>query len=151
MKPSEQIHEAAALGARITEAGASAYGKVRRLNSAANRKAKMVIPSAQASPALAESVCMVVPRSATPTVPPIWRVELRSPEARPEVSGADEINTPAVIAGMIMPILVPSNPRPIGIGHNAILSAAATSTADPIAPRARPRQMRGRKYGIPFL
>ena len=94
---------------------------------------------------------MVVPRSATPTVPPIWRVELRSPEARPEVSGADETNTPAVIAGMTMPILMPSNPRPIGIGHNAEFNAPATSTPDPIAPRAKPREMRGLKFDIPFL
>jgi hypothetical protein len=78
-----------------------------------------VRPSAQANPEPGERVCIIVPRSATPTVPPIWRVELRTPEARPEFSGADAIRTPAVIAGMIIPMLMPNNPRPIMVGQIA--------------------------------
>jgi hypothetical protein len=45
-------------------------GKVRRLNSAADRKTTAVSPSAQANPVPGESACTVLPRSATPTVPP---------------------------------------------------------------------------------
>src|SRR5260370_36912825 len=49
-------------------------GKIRRLSSAANRRTRVVRPSAQANPQPGERVCIIVPRSATPTGPPIWRV-----------------------------------------------------------------------------
>jgi len=100
---------------------------------------------AQANPEPGESVCMIVPRSATPKVPPIWRAELRTPEARPEFSGAEAMRTPAVIAGMMIPRLMPNNPRPRGTGQNAVLKGLMTSTQVPIAARAKPVEMRALK------
>jgi hypothetical protein len=104
-----------------------------------------VRPSAKASPQLGESVCIIVPKSATPIVPPICRVELSAPEAKPEFSGAEETSTPAVIAGIIVPMLIPSIPSPAGVSQNSPFSAPAASIAAPIAAKANPKEMRGRR------
>ena len=88
---------------------------------------------------------MTVPKTATPTVPPTCRAELRTPEASPAVSGSLETKTPAVIAGMMDPMEPPKIPSPTATGQGAEVTVLATSSSGPIPARANPREIRGRK------